>query len=469
MNIRIYYVLNFLSLLTLQLRGAALSEREMIAIGQKAYIYAYPLVLMELTKKMLTNVDRVVDGPSSSKAPLNQFSNLHVFPDETFNEVVRPNVDTLYSSAWLDLSKEPIILSVPDTHGRYYLMEVMDAWTNVFASLGKRTTGTREQHFAFVGPFWKGILPPEVKKIEASTNMVWIVGRTQTNGKKDYTAVRRIQANYQLTPLSLWKKERNSSNNNNDIDPTIDTKTAPVDQVANMDVGKFYKIFTQALQQNPPQKQDREIINDLKKIGIEPGSVFDVGMMSSELYNALQQGAQQALYEIKNKSTSLGTLINGWTIFFDTGSYGDDYLMRAVIANIGLGANLPQDALYPTAFVDSEGNPLNGNNNYVLHFAKNQLPPVNAFWSITLYDSQSFLVPNPSKRYALGDRDDMVFNDDSSLDIYIQHTSPGKEKVRNWLPSPEDSFNLTLRMYWPQQSALIGKWHPPAVKKNIKR
>lgn len=441
----------------------SVSEKELFNAAVQTYIYAYPLVLMEVTKRIMTNVSQKHKNIMKPQAPINRFAHVPVFPTDTFTAIVRPNVDTLYSFAWLDLSDEPLILSVPNTYGRYYLLEFMDAWTNVFASLGKRTTGTKPQQFALVGPSWDGELPKKMQIIRSPTSMVLVLGRTQTNGTSDYDDVHTIQAGYTITPLAgrrqpLCRKKHM-------FDTTIDMQTAPVDQVAAMNATEFFTIFAQALKNNPMAQDDYPVLTKLEMIGIEPGKNFDAHYGTPSTMSVLDQAAAQAQREILSTTQNIGNIVNGWNIALDLGTYGTDYLKRAVIAYAGIGANLPQDAVYPAAFVDADGKALRGKHNYVLHFDKNNLPPVNAFWSVTVYNPQGFLVPNKRGRYALGDRDTLHFNKDGSLDMYIQHESPRKDKEANWLPAPQDYFNLVMRMYWPKPAMLKGTWSPPAIKR----
>jgi hypothetical protein len=435
--------------------ASALTPKQLEDLTIKAYIYAYPLVLMDVSKKV----------SAEGFAPINQFANIKAFPTPEFKDVVRPNADTLYSSAWLDLTKEPIILSVPDTQGRYYLMPMLDAWTQVFASPGKRTTGTQSANFAIVGPSFKGRLPAQVKKIQAPTNMVWIIGRTQTNGPSDYDYVHKIQDGFKLTPLSAWGKPYVPPKNSN-INPSSDTKVPPVEQVAKMDAVTFFKRFATILKNNPPHPEDRPFIVELRKLGIEPGTSWDVSpRLSAQQIEALNVAVGKAQKQIKARVLNLGVRKNGWSLTPIIGSYGTHYLDRAAVAFVGLGANLPADAIYPTAFVDGDNVPLDGKNAYVIHFKKDQLPPVNAFWSISMYDENSFFIENPIHRYAIGDRDKLQLNEDGSLDIYVQHDSPGTLKESNWLPAPKGPFNLTSRLYWPESTALKGEWIMPPVQK----
>jgi hypothetical protein len=433
---------------------------EIQKIAKEAYIFGYPLVLMDVTRQVGT----ACPSPTAMCAPINQFANAPAFPDHTFTDVVRPNADTLYSAAWLDLSKDPMVLSVPDTKGRYYLMPMLDAWTNVFASPGSRTTGTGKGDFAVVGPGFKGKLPAGLKKIESPTNLVWIIGRTQTNGKADYGAVHAIQKEYKLTPLSAWGKPYTPPAKV-PVDPKV-SKEPPVKQVEKMDAQTFFGRLNALMQANPPAAADAKAMQKFAAIGIAPGKKFSLEGLDPAVKTALEKGVKDAYQEILAEAKKpRGKVVNGWILAYDLGSYGTKYLHRAAVAWVGLGANLPEDAIYPINRVDGEGKPLTGQNKYVMHFTKDQIPPVKAFWSLTLYNDKQAFVENPLNRYAIGDRDKLKFNPDGSLDLYIQHESPGKDKESNWLPAPKDGFDLVLRLYWPKKSVLDGTWAPPPVKK----
>jgi hypothetical protein len=429
-------------------------------IATEAYVFGYPLVLMEVTKKVLTNTPKVAE----KAAPPNQFCHVRVFRGPEDKEVVRPNVDTLYSSAWLDLSREPVILHLPEVKKRYYLMQLMDAWTNVFASLGTRTAGEHAGNFAIVGPGWHGALPPKVKKIQSPTNTVWILGRTLTRGPADYAAVHAIQAQYTLTPLSAWGKKYSPPAGK--IDPSVDMMTPPVKQVAKMTAATFFPTLAQGMKTNPPAAADAQVLKKFAALGLVPGQDFNLAKLPPAVAQALEAGVKRGQERIAAKALKIGVIKNGWQIPQPPmGSYGTDYIQRAAIAFFGLGANLREDAVYPTAYTDQDGQPLTGKHRYVLHFDKEQLPPVKAFWSLTMYDQDSFLVANPIGRYGLRDRDPLKYNADGSLDLYLQHQSPSPEKEANWLPAPADAFNVTLRLYWPKQAVLDGAWTPPPIKR----
>ena len=439
-------------------------EKEALAAGAEAFVYGLPLVIMDLTREKITNVPK----PGAFAAPANQFAHVRDFPDASFKDVVRANVDTLYSSAFLDLSQEPIVLSVPDTRGRYYLMPMLDAWTNVFASPGKRTTGTKAGHYAITGPGWQGTLPKGVTELKSPTNMVWIIGRTQTNGPSDYAAVRSLQDQYKLVPLSSFGKPDQAPDGN--VDAALDMKIAPVDRLKAMSAEQFFDRLATLLKTNPPPASEADaVLPKLKAIGIVPGQKFELAKLDPAFGKGLQSSVKVAMEKLDAASKAAGKPINGWNVLpMNVANFGTDYGTRAVVALIGLGANLPKDAVYPSAFVDGDGKPLDGANRYVVHFPKGEAPPVNAFWSVTLYDDNSFFVPNPINRYAVSSWMPLKKNADGSIDLYVQHASPGKDKESNWLPAPEKSFNLTMRMYWPQDKApsiLDGSWKPPVVRR----
>jgi hypothetical protein len=439
-----------------------IGEREAEQIAVEAYLYFYPLVTMDVTLKVMTNVEA---SRKPGAGPMNQFSHLRAFPPVEMRDVVRPNFDTLYSIAWLDLTKEPVILSAPDTKDRYYLLPLMDMWTDVFAVPGKRTSGTAAHHFAIVPQHWSGRLPGGMEKIEAPTPYVWILGRTQTDGPKDYDAVHQIQNDYKITPLSQWGKAPKPAAAK--IDSSVDTRTPPLEQVNSMPAARFFPYAAELMKANPPHLTDWSQIERMKRIGLEPGKSFDFDKTDPTIKRALEKAVTDGLAAMKAKAPTLAPAVNGWQMNTHTmGVYGDYYLKRAIIAMVGLGANQPEDAIYPLALADGEGKPLDGTHNYALHFAKNELPPAEAFWSITLYDDEGFQVANPLNRFALGDRDALRYNGDGSLDLHIQNANPGPDKESNWLPSPkEGGENITMRLYAPKPEALDGRWVPPPIKR----
>jgi hypothetical protein len=440
----------------------ALTDREAHAIGVEAYLYLYPLVTMDITRRVGINSE---PGKKEGLGPLNTFSHFRAYPSADFKKVVRPNFDTLYSVAWLDLTREPVIVAAPDTAGRYYLLQMLDLWSDSFAAPGKRTSGTAAAHFAVVPQGWKGTLPEGVWRIDAPTPYVWVIGRTQTNGAKDYAAVHKIQEGYTITPLSRWGKPPVPVEAK--IDPTLDMKTPPLRRVHAMPADRYFAYGAELMGANPPHVTDWSILARMKRIGLEPGKPFDLARADPVVRKALERVPADALRAMQARAPTLGRIVNGWQINTDTiGVYGNSYLKRAIVAMVGLGANQPEDAVYPFNVADADGRPLRGENNYVLHFAKEQLPPVEAFWSVTMYDAEGFPVANPINRFAIGDRDPLKYNDDGSLDIYLQHENPGKDRESNWLPAPKEGVpGVTMRLYAPRPQVLDGRWRPPAIRK----
>ncbi len=438
------------------------AENEAYEIGIEAYVYFYPLISMDVTRRVSINYE---PGQKPGLGPMNAFHHMPAFPPAEFREVVRPNFDTLYSSAWLDLAKEPVIVSVPDTGGRYYLLPMIDMWSDVFAVPGKRTSGTAAASFGVVPPGWHGKLPDGVQRIDAPTPYVWIIGRTQTNGPQDYEAVHKVQAGYMVSPLSQWGKKVEPVKAV--IDPSVDMKAPPLVQVNTMPAAKYFSYGAELMKVNPPHITDWSTVARLKRIGIEPGKSFDFEKASPTVKAGLERAAVDGLKLMKEKSPTVARVVNGWQMNTDTmGVYGNHYLKRAIVALVGLGANQPEDAVYPMNVADADGKAMEGKNKYVIHFAKEERPPVGAFWSITMYDEEGFQVANKLNRFAIGDRDALKFNADGSLDIYIQADSPGADKESNWLPAPAKGvLGVTMRLYAPMGQVLDGRWAPPKVKK----
>lgn len=442
-------------------RTEEISEQEAHDIGVSAYLYFYPMITMDVTRKQMTNVE---SGKVPGFGPMNTFANIPTYPAADMKTVVRPNFDTLYSSSWLDLTKGPVIVSVPDTKGRYYLLPLLDMWTDVFASPGWRTTGTQSGNFAIVPQGWQGALPDNVQRITAPTPYVWIIGRVKTDGPADYKAVHEIQAGFKATPLADWGKKTTQVQQT--IDPSIDMKTAPKEQVDTMSADKYFAYAAELLKLHPPHVTDEPILAQLKRIGFERGKSFNMKDVSPAVRSGLEKAPSKALELMKWKLPTLARNENGWSMNTDTmGVYGNYYLKRAIVANMGLGANLPEDAIYPLNLTDNTGKPLDGAQKYTIHFDKENLPPVDAFWSVTLYDEEGFQVANSLNRFALSSWMPFKYNEDGSLDLYLSNQSPGSDKESNWLPAPKGPFNLTMRLYAPKNAALVGKWNPPPVKR----
>ncbi|MEU1208909.1 DUF1254 domain-containing protein [Nocardia sp. NPDC005825] len=418
------------------------------SVASDAYVYGYPLVLMEATR---------VTG-----APANQFSHARSLPMAANRTIVRQNQDTLYSQAWLDLSGEPIVMTVPVMDGkRFWMMPTLDAWTNVTQNPSsinpqvKSGTGKGPFTYAFTGPNWKGTLPDGLTPLPMPTDMAWILGRIEINGEADLPAVHAIQDQLKLAPLSAWQQNHDAAN------PAVDASSSgdPEKEVAAMDGRTFFNKLNALMVANPPAADDAEALKRFATIGIKPGGTVD-----SQPADQLDAGAADAKQRIQTWPNPDLADENGWQFGTTAGRYGANYMLRANVALIGLGANLPEDAVYPSMFdipADDNGTP----RALRIHFPAGQLPPVDAFWSITAYTADGFFVDNPANIYAVGHQVPPVANPDGSIDIYVQSAEPEEGmRAANWLPIPTSGkFSLTMRLYAAHKSVIDGSWKPPAL------
>jgi len=441
----------------------SISAQEAYEIARDCYVYAYPLVLHEATIRQATNFAEPTGIPG--QGPFNQFSHSPAFPPADFKQVVRANVDTLYSIAHLDLGPEPVMLTVPATD-RYFMLPMLSLWTDVFAAPGTRTTGRgKALQFLVVGPNWHLQDPVGLEVIQSPTSFVTIGGRTQTNGPEDYENVHKIQASYRVIPVSALGNDEYVPPIGR-VDPSIDMKTPPPAQVEQMAAAKFFGRFAELLKDNPPGAFDYPIIHRMERIGFTVGESFDVNAAPPVIKEAFERATadgKELVATLGKKEAGEGT--KGWAYTTRGGTYGVDYEYRAAVAYFALGMNLPQDAVYPSISMDGEGWPLDGNNNYVLTFEKSNLPPVDAFWSVTAYDTEGYFISNKLNRRALGDRDKLQLNNDGSLSLYLQADSPGPNKESNWLPVAKTRFTLMMRLYSPRPDVLDGVWTPPPLQR----
>jgi len=437
-----------------------------------AYIYGFPLVNVIRTVDFITSPNI---PPGSGRGPINTLNHFRAFPNANFTDVVRPNVDTLYSSAYLNLSKWPMVLKVPPVADRYYSFQFVDAYSNNFHYLGTRSNDTTGGTFLIRGPNFNGTVPTGMKEIKSPTNIATIFIRTLVKNPDDVPAVHSIQDRYLLTAFenkgasnSTSTAGVSSSNSSKEIPVAPDPALIPATGI------KIYDEIGEDIADNMPPQADSAVLVKFKTIGVGPGLAPSQSANESikqALENGITSGEQLIAEEVKN----IGTTVNGWNIpgliikngkgKFEFGNYGTDYLLRAGVAKFGLFANSAEEAVYPIAFIDSQGQNLTGMHDYVIHFDKGQLPPVKAFWSLTLYNNKSYLADNPINRYAIGGlTPGLKNNSDGSLDIYIRHDSPGKDKESNWLPSPAGDFNLNFRLYVPEDSVLTGEYQYPPIK-----
>jgi len=448
--------------------AAAAQAKQVQDVAEEAYIYGYPLVTMHYTQRVMTNVDAV----GATRGPMGQFVRVREYPSSSYRDVTAPNADTLYTTIQLDVGPEPWIIEQPDMKGRFFLMPMLDGWTNVFDVPGKRTTGTDAQVYAITGPGWTGTLPEGVTQYKSPTSIVWLLGRIYCTGTpEDYKAVHALQDKFTAVPLSSYGKPYTPPAAT--VDASIDMKTPVRDQVHALDGTAYFSLLATLLKTNPPTADDAPMVAKLASIGIVPGQDFDPAKLDATQAAAIAAAPKPAQEKIMGWfkggiAAGDSTFANGWLYSLKTGLYGTNYIQRAFVTAIGLGANRPEDAVYPTSEADAQEQAYDGANKYVMHFNKGELPPVNGFWSLTMYDENYFFVENPLNRYSISLRNKLKENPDGSIDLLIQNESPGKALESNWLPAPKGKFILMMRLYWPKDtppSILDGSWKVPPVTK----
>jgi hypothetical protein len=462
---RISSLLLATSLVTSGAAAQALTADEAQSIAEDAYIYGYSLISVEMSRKVITNVER----PETTRAPMGQFANLREYPSAAFRDVTAPNADTLYSNAFIDVSEEPWIVSWPDMGDRYYVWEFYDAWVPVVFDPGSRTTGQRAQTYAITGPKWSGTLPAGVEEVKVPTSTIWILARTYSTGTpEDYKQVWALQDQYKLYPLSAWGKHYMPPPGK--VDPSVDMKRSVRDSVNALDAESYFQWMADLMVDNPPAPEDAPVVAKMAEIGIVPGEDFDLSKLEPEVAAAIEAAPKAAWEKIEAYTAQSGVVKQGWLINLKVGHYGTDYMARAWLSAFGIPANAPKDAVYPVGLADADGQPLDAaKNNYVIHFAsRDDLPPAQGFWSLTMYDSGYFFVPNELDRYTVSPRNELKTNADGSIDLYLQKDNPGPDKESNWLPAPAGGFIPMFRLYWPKEtdpSVLNGTWTPPPIVK----
>jgi hypothetical protein len=384
--------------------------------------------------------------------PENSLISIAALTNPSTRTVVLPNHDTTYTVERLQLAAGPRVLDVPDTHGRYYVIQFLDAYSNTFAYVGRRTTGTKPGSYVIVPPGYKGSLPAGVKRIQSPTNLVWVLGRTLVQDEADMSAVADLMANYRFTALDAWTAGQRA-------DPLV-LGSFPTTPPVEIPTGAaFFVRLDEVLLRDPPPKRDACAVK-----------AFARGFGATErVRGAAARAGARIIAKAEAKADRFGAKRhNGWLFPGPyIGNYGRNYLGRAVIATAALGANTRPETVYPLAVDDVDGQPLSGRHRYTIRFKRGELPPANAFWSVTIYNKARYLVPNPIDRYAIGDRTKGLRRGrDGSLTIYVQHGRPGGAKAANWLPAPSGSFRLAMRIYEPRRSALNGRWRPPPVQRH---
>jgi len=430
-------------------------------IATLTYLWGYSLITAQRSFDYFTNPNT---PHVTGQGPANEINCASQLVNASFTDVVTPNDDTLYCQSWMDLAKEPLVLEVPSVQDRYITFQFLDAFTNDYTYLGTRTSGASEGTYLIAGPDWDGKVPAHMTKIWSPTNIAWILNRILVKGDSDLQNVYSIQDKIRLTPLSVFEGNTTKAHAADEIVVSNQVPIKP--QPANIPSSgiKLYDELGQAMIDNPLYPPDLDLVAKLASIGIGPGKTPSVET-NDTIKTALETGIQEGEKMIDARIANIGTVVNGWSFNTETGIYGNDYLTRAAITKLGFGANIPQEAIYPTTFTDNQGKPYNGTYKYAIHFEPGQTPPVYGFWSITMYNEEKYFYDNPLNRYSIGEyTDGLKTNPDGSLDIYIQNQSPGTDKESNWLPSPADGFFMILRMYLPAEQVLNGTWIPPPVQ-----
>ncbi|MDI3537458.1 MAG: hypothetical protein PWP16_656 [Eubacteriaceae bacterium] len=425
-----------------------------------AYVYAFPLVLVDATMTKMTNTVTA----TNTQAPVNQLFHSRNLASAGDKDVVTLNTDTLYSQAFLDLSQTAMVFVMPQTD-RFCSGEIMDAYSNAVKITGSGSDNPDQTAFLITGPDYSGEVPDGLTQVQMPTNTAWILCRVLSYGQDDLPNVYAIQGNMSLMPLTNYLSgesyvpaQGSYDENNNFI---------PIDHVMQMTPEEFFTAANQLMVDNPPAKADNAILEEISTIGVGPGQTFDASIIDDE--GAWTDMINNLPTSLLADSQSFMVQMNNWHFFGEPiAEFGTEYDYRALIALDGLAANPVSVAIYPNANTDSNGDTFDGNNNYVIHFDAGQLPPTEetGFWSITAYDSSNFLIDNPINRYSINDRSDLVYNADGSLDILLSTQEPSDASmVNNWLPISNDNFHLYLRIYLPQQSVFDGSWAAPTIEK----
>ena len=449
-------------------QNAALSPedakaKQAYALGVQAYLWGYPMVVMQRSRDQMTKGgDAPVTPEEFNKsgllfAPVNQVANAWGMLGPKFSAVQSGNSDTQYSVTWFDSSEQPYVLHIPESKGRYYTYQFIDAWTNNFHYASTRTMGSQDQSYALVSPGWKGKLPKGVTRVDCPTPTGFIIGRWFVASEKDVTAVNAIQRQVTMTPLSSFGKDYTPPKV-----PVVPAKKYTGDLA-------FFEQLGDTLVINGAPATDAGLLGMVKEIGLTVDHGFDPSGLSDGEKKALAQAVVDGEAMLAAKSASMGKEVNGWQLSPVHDEYfGNDYLFRAAIGYQAMFVNTPIEAYYPGVFKDSDGNTLDGSKaNYTMTFPKGKTPPVGAFWSTTMYDAkQRLMVENSINRYKIGSADNLRPDPDGSITIYVQADSPGKDKESNWLPAPTEPFYMLFRMYLPDVEVLNGQYELPAVVKS---
>ena len=415
---------------------------------EDAYVYAFPLVLMDATETSATNTEEAVTG----KAPVNQFIHSVALANAQFRNVVTPNVDTIYSQVWYDLSEEPMVYELPETD-RFCKVQVLDGWTNTAAVLDKAGA------YAITLSTWEGELPEGVTRIDVPTSMAWSITRIVLSGEEDLPNVYAIQEKMKLMPLSdyisgdTYEPPRGSYSEENDY--------IPVDKVLSMDPITFFNKANELMVKNPPAAADKEMLEKIAAVNIGPGMEFDTSVLTGDVAENWKTMLTEVRLKLIKEGQKFSKKLGQWDYFGEPiGDFNTEYVYRALVALAGLGANTVEVALYPKIEQDADGNTLTGEKSYLLHFESYPQVLEGGFWSVTAYGDDDFLIDNPIDRYCINDRSGLQANDDGSVDVILSEDAP--KDTTNWLPVGDGGFHLFMRIYTPDMDALE-TWTAPTI------
>jgi hypothetical protein len=430
------------------------SATDAATVAADGFVFGYPLVLMNRIRAWMTAVPE--PDPARMRAPLNRFVHARALPEAISGRTAGPRAGALRSSAWLDLGASPLMLSVPETHGRYYALSLVDLWTSVFATVGARSTGTGAGTYVIAGPDWnRAPLPPGALLIRAPTRIARIAGLTQVDGDGGSAEARAVQDAYELRPLGPEPRA-------GELRARPPRSTPPIVQLEQLDAPAFFSELAALMRDNPPRLEDRAIVDRMGRLGVLGGEL-GWRRLGRDAQRAVADGAARGLERVLAAAESPpGDAVGDWHIRFRLGEYGTDYLNRAAAACAGLESGPAADELPALLHTDAHGRQLSGRHRYLMTFPPCSFPPVHGFWTLMTYDARQALVDNPVERYSIGDWNGLVLEPDGALAIRIQHADPGGH-VPNWLPAPPGAFNLLLNLCWPQPQVLDREWIPPAV------
>jgi hypothetical protein len=437
-----------------------IKEGEAFILGMETYVYGFPLVMMDLTRQVMTATPTV----GELSAPINQFQKLRAPVPWDFKNVVRINTNSLWETAFLDLKQEPLVVTVPDTGKIPVATCWLNMWTDTIGTAGSRTPEVNAGNYLIAGPDWSGSVPADIRKVyNCQTRFSWMLVELSAASPADYPAIHVIQDKFKITPLSQWGKPYTPPATV-PVGPTVDLTATPYDQLRLMTGEMFFKKLAQLMKETPPYAPDKDMLEKLKRIGVEPGKDFDPNKLDPGIRKGIDEAPARVWMKFFTGPYGMKAA-NGWLNMVNIARFGTDYQTRAYVAYMGLGAGIVDDIVYPTAFVDANGEALDGSYNYTMHFDKSELPATkNRVWSISSY-RENFYEKNPINRYGLLPA--MVkYNPDGSLDVFLQAKSPGADKESNWLPIPRSGLvNVTIRVYDPKDEAKSTEYKIPPLKR----